>query len=124
MPTKTHQEKTFDVALPKWAKFKGYNRHGFEIIQADPDEFYPYFLKLFNVEQPDQYWLEVCYQCMKMDLQTAMGKFGFEIHCKGKEGHKDRWALKNHPRGKGPEFATQGREARQHYVRIRGRLPK
>jgi len=72
---------------------------------------------------PDRYWLEVAYQTMKMDLQTVMGRFNFTIVVRGGAGYKDRWALKNHPEGRGVDAATKGREARAHYKRMRGFLP-
>lgn len=107
------------IVLPAWAKHVGKTHRGLPRIEVDPDKFYPVLLKELGFEEIDQYALEVAYQCMKMDLQVAMGGFGFEIRML----NRSDWALKNHPAGRGIEAATFGREARQHYVRIRGALP-
>ena len=71
----------------------------------------------------DQYWIEVAYQCVKMELQRLLGRFNFEIRIVAHGGRKERWALKNHPNGRGVKAATQGREAREHYRRLRGFIP-
>lgn len=111
------------VILPKWAK----QVRGTPIpkIEVDPDVCYPAFFKELGVEPKDidQYWLEVAYQCMKMELQRILGFFAFEIRVRAHRGRKDRWALNNHPPGKGANLATLGREAREHYKRLRGVVP-
>ena len=104
------------IKLPPWAKVICESPLK---IEADPDKFYPVLLFELGFEKTDQYALEVAYQCMKMDLQTAVGRFGFSI----KVLNRRNWALKAHPKGKGIALATQGREARAHYIRIRGSIP-
>jgi hypothetical protein len=79
---------------------------------------------LAELDKPTAYWLEVAYQCMKMELQVAMRSFGFEIHVHD-EGKK--YAQKAHDPGRGPEKAAGGlrggREAREHFKRLRGFIP-
>ena len=109
--------------LPEWATEISKGR-----IEVDPDLFHPAFLKELGVEKDkiDQYWLEVSQQCMKLDLQRIVT--GTELAPKPGGAliilikNRPDWALKNHPKGKGPDAATQGKEARQHYRRIRGGL--
>jgi len=90
------------------------------LIDVDADAAYEAFLSEMEPEKPDQYWLEVAYQCIKMELQLAMRTFAMEIriHDLGK-----KWAQKNYPEGRGARAATFGREARGHFKRIRGVLP-
>ena len=108
--------KSSKVKLPEWAAEDGKNA-----VRVDPDKFYPAILSDLGVDEKDvdQYWLEVAYQFMKMDVQKAMGHFNFNINVT----NRPKWALANHKPGRGIVAATQGREARQHYVRIRGTLP-
>lgn len=74
-------------------------------------------------DEPSAYWMEVLYQTAKLDLVRATG-FGTEnrFHDEGKvyaQGPRDN--------GRGPEKAAGGlaggREAREHYKRLRGFLP-
>lgn len=85
-------------------------------------------------EIPDAYWLEVCFQSIKMDLQVAMKTFTFEIRISdpGKRWAQafvwlDKRKSGPRPQGRGPEKASGGpgggREARQHYKRLRGFIP-
>lgn len=107
--------------LPEWAE-----KHPTQgnAVLADPDKFYPALLKELGVEKPDKYWIEVAYQCMKLDLQTAMRKFGFTIHVRADDGRKDRWSLANFTGTQADVArATKGKEARGHYQRIRGFIP-
>lgn len=117
--------------LPKWAKLT--DRPGkIPLIDVDADGAYESFLSELEVDQPDQYWLEVSYQCIKMELQLAMGSFAMEIRIhdhhevQGEEGETiitKRWRQKDYPKGRGTHPATFGREAREHFKRLRGRLP-
>lgn len=108
--------KDATAVLPDWADYEGDNT-----IVVDPDKAYPALLRELDVKQDeiDQYWAEVAYQCMKMDLQAAMDRFNFQI----KVLNRPKWALASLKPGKGAEAATQGREARAHYMRLRGALP-
>lgn len=72
------------------------------------------------LDEPTQYWLEVAYQCMKMELQVAMRGYGFDIRIHDPE---KKWAHKQFPPGRGLVAATWGREAREHFRRLRGVLP-
>jgi hypothetical protein len=100
------------------------------VFEIDPDLAYPAVFEALGVAEADidQYWIEVAYQCCKLHVQELRAslepapKAPLQIHVHGFSGRKDRWALANHPRGRGPEAATQGREARSHYARIRHRL--
>ena len=71
----------------------------------------------------DHYWLEVVRQCCKFDLQNAVikagGGFGFDIVFLPSE----KFAPKHYKAGRGMQAATQGREARKHYIKLRGALP-
>lgn len=108
--------KTNLPVLPAWASHAGDNK-----VEADPDKFYPAFMEELELKPADldQYWLECIYQMMKMDLQTAMGKFGFAIHML----NRPKWALANYKEGKGIAVATKGHHAREHYRRLRGSIP-
>lgn len=70
--------------------------------------------------KPTQYWLEVAYQCAKMDLQVAMRTPGFEIRILDAE---KTFALAKWPEGRGIVAATWGKEAREHFRRCRGFVP-
>lgn len=109
--------------LPKWAK--QVRDKPIPKIEVDPDICYPAFFEELGVDPKDvdQYWIEVAYQCMKMELQRIIGFFGFEIRVRAHDGRKKRWALANHPVGKGADLATIGREARGHFKRLRGFVP-
>jgi hypothetical protein len=121
-----------DVRLPDWMRWM--NSGAFEI---DPDKAYPAILGALGVDpdrDADQYWIEVAYQCAKLKAQDAI--FGSSIDPTqadpprplvlfikgGDEGIKQRWALASFDKGKGAEAASQGREARDHYQRIRNRI--
>jgi hypothetical protein len=120
-----------EVSLPKWAKLGA--KHGaLQVVDVDADAAYEaWFAELGVDEPPDQYWLEVAYQCIKMELQVAMRTFTFEIHVHdvGK-----KWAQSKYPKGRGADYATMlvrdakgkvlgGREAREHFKRLRGFVP-
>ncbi len=139
--------------LPKWAKKGAAHEGRLPIIIVDGGAAYPVLLaelaqsakarlaelgdkptplsedeqkertRLVALEDhtaPSQYGLEVAFQCIKMDVQAAVG-FGVEIHLKDP---KKAYAQKDHPPGRGALVATQGREARQHYVLLRGAVPQ
>jgi len=113
-----------ELVLPKWAKVIAPGK-----IEIDADGFYPELLEELDApEELDQYWLETAFQCAKMDIQLAVAgteakpKPGGALVIIVKDNSKEsgKWALKNHPKGKGVEAATKGREAREHFKRIRG----
>lgn len=116
------------LELPTWAKKVNCAKWAGIRIEADPDGFIPYWLNLLGIEKPDQYWLEVAYQCGKLDIQWALESTEYDPRVAGKPAeihvlNRPKWALKNYPAGKGIHRASQGKEARGHYVRIRGRIP-
>jgi len=115
-----------NVNLPEYARMLKNGR-----IEIDADKFYPLLLKELGITDIDQYWLEVAYQCMKLDMQSAIK--GTEIEINGgavvllvKDATKlsndgiSKWAQERFPKGKGIDAATKGKEARAHYKRIRG----
>ena len=116
--------------LPAWAKVSdtvppaGVSA----VIEVDTGVAYDYWLKLLGVSEIDQYWLEVVYQCTKMDVQTGIEGTALDPRVSGKpvQFHflrDDRYAQAKHKVGRGPSPATKGREARGHYQKVRGRLP-
>ena len=107
--------------LPAWAET---HPTAPNTILVDPDKLYPALLREFGVDKPDKYWIEVCYQSMKMDLQTALRRFGFTIHLRGDDGRAARWKLAAHP-GTALDVAraTQGLEAKARYRQLRGFIP-
>ena len=139
------------MGLPRWLK-KDRVRPGYFI--ANPDGFYPVLLKLFEAHnsipyngEVDAYWLEIAYQCMKLEVQRAVVLEGIDprplgglyIHVttrtiKSGKTHKDRWALVNHNPGRFVEYeklhgARQAwravaRDARKYYIALRGVLPQ
>lgn len=113
------------MKLPEWATPHPTDGNA---VLVDPDICYPALLKelgLADEKQITKYWIEVAYQCMKMDLQVAMGRFGFTIHVRADDGRKDRWCLENFPGTMADVTrATKGLEAREHYIRLRGFIPR
>lgn len=77
--------------------------------------------------EPSAYWLEVVYQTGKMDVQRVAG-FALGLHVKHSTATgKDRWRQASAPEGRDVRKAASGgpkggREARQHYKRLRGFL--
>lgn len=114
--------------LPPWARALPCGQKFCIRIEADPDGYIPEWFKLLEVGKPDQYWLEVAYQCAKLDLQSCLAGTDYDPRIAGKpaEFHfldRPEWALTRHPKGRGKDAASKGKEARAHYRRIRGRLP-
>lgn len=125
--------------LPSWARA---HPERDDTIIADPDLFYPALLgelaamiaaespdyakayPRLNPAKPNKYWIEVAYQSMKMDLQTALGRFGFTILVQSDAARKRAWSLASYPGTNADVIrATNGREAREHYRRLRGGIP-
>ncbi len=124
--------KRADLQLPPWAHVRPSTTvtkgAASVCIEADMDGAMQEWLPLLTTQKPDQYWLEVAYQCAKMDVQSALTGTRYDprlanMPAEIKFTRAARWALSAHPRGKGAEAATKGREAREHYRRVRGRLP-
>lgn len=110
--------------FPKWLTK---DKKGAFVV--DTSAAYPIVMKALDLKH-DQYGLEVAYQCIKMKVQELVAASGSDPRDKGRSlvilmeagGDKERWALRNAPAGKGAAAATQGREARVHFDRIRGRI--
>lgn len=103
-------------------------------VSVDPEIVYPTILdKVGAPALLDQYWIEVAYQCAKLEAQRlvrdaelwpAGGTLAIIVESrKGQDGGRS-WALVDHPVGRGVAAATKGREAREHYRRWRGELPQ
>jgi hypothetical protein len=112
------------ASFPAWLTR---NKGGAYLV--DTHKAYPLFLKALGLKH-DQYGLEVTYQCVKMAVQDLVSASGQDPRDEGKPlvilmepgRDKDKWALRSAPAGKGAALATQGREARVHYDRIRGKV--
>lgn len=128
------------AGLPPWAKridtYGSQNGKVSVCIEADTDAYVPYWLKLLGVmaedgsylQDPDQYWLECAYQCAKMDIQLAITNTEHDPRDAGMSAEfrfsrSEKWRQANYPPGRTAAAATQGREARDHFRRIRGRIP-
>jgi hypothetical protein len=117
-----------ELKLPSWAKVvQGSDRVSVR-IEVDTAGYVKEWFEKLKVTKPDHYWLETAYQCAKMQLQEALvgTQYDPRVANKPAEFHFKRspeHALSRHPTGKGARAATQGREARQHFKRIHGRLP-
>lgn len=112
--------------LPSWAKRHPNLSNSERVVYlVDPDKFYPQILDELGVTKPTKYDIETAYQIMKMDMQVAHGSYGFTIHVRSDGERKRKWNLTMFP-GNDQEIlvATAGLEARAHYLRIRGFLPR
>lgn len=132
------------LQLPPWAKV-AVARSDKVCLQIDVDtaaamrEWLP---QIGAPEQLTQYWIESAYQCIKLDVQSAIDGTEFDPRHAGAPAEfvfarAPEFALANFPMGeqqdvqingvstrlRGIELATRGRHAREHYKRIRGRLP-
>lgn len=96
---------------------------GEDIRRVKPD-WEQCFRRLFDGDL-DQYWLEVAFQFIKMDVQRAVNWpiQPLEIRMHDREKY---FAQKNFSEGRGAKQAasmTGGKEAREHWKRIRGTVP-
>jgi hypothetical protein len=157
-----------DVKLPPWASIAENSREKFiNDIVIDGPAAYAEWLATLMSETPkhraawdaalpkertkeppevlrsasdvDQYWLEVAYQCIKLDIDMALAGTALDPAGTGKHGHRkitraaqyaqadyadNHAVVRDGKPMSGAERATQGREAREHYKRIRGNLPR
>ena len=117
-----------DINLPAWARIVEGGAKLLVTVEVDSDKAYEVMLAELGAEVIDQYWLEVAYQCIKLDVQAALegsalcpvgngacAQFNFT--------RAPRWAQDKYKRGRGVLAATKGLEARGHYKRLRGRIP-
>lgn len=133
-----------ELRLPPWAKVSDtqYERANIH-IEVDSEAAYAYWLNLLDSPTLDQYWLEVAHQCIKLDLQAALAFTQHDMrfadrHVAIKMTRAEKYAQAGKPVGKsatvkgrdskdktlrGADLASQGLEARGHYIRIRGALP-
>ena len=120
-------DKEKDI-LPEWASV---NEAG--VIEVDADLAYPTILKELEIDTPDQYWVEVSYQFMKLHIQKAVFKTPLDprrkgaplkIRIKSSPEGKERWALNSFPKGRGVEAASKGLGARNHFKEIYGYVPQ
>ena len=118
------------LPLPPWAEVEKHPHDGKVgiCIRVSTKGYLEEWLELLQVTKIDQYWLEVCYQCAKLDIQRAIQDTEFDPRLMKAfaEFHFDdapEYAQAKYSPGRGIAAATQGKEAREHYKRIRGRLP-
>ena len=115
--------------LPKWIKKDDAGFH------VDPDIIYAQFLAELadklgedgpNPDAPGDFWLEIVYQCAKLEVQRlvmAAGldprpDAGFIIHIRADGDRKAKWRQAN-PTGMAVTRATKGGEARICYALLR-----
>ena len=124
--------KRDSLKLPHWAKVEKhpYSKSGKVslCIKVSTKGYVEDWLKLLEVKKVNQYWLEVAYQCAKLELQSCLVGTEYDPTTSGKpvEFHFDNapeYALKKFPKGRGIEVASKGLEAREHYKRLRGHMP-
>ena len=120
------------LSLPAWAKVVPSERVDagkLSIkIEIDTRRAYAEWRTLLGTPTLDQYWLEVIHQCAKLDVQSALDGTAYDPRAcnKSAELHflrANEYAFANHPEGRGIKVASRGGEAREHYKRVRGRLP-
>lgn len=133
------------LQLPPWASVADEYSHKVCIcIKVDTASAMLEWLQLLGapLDALTQYWLECAYQCVKLDVQSAIANSDFDPRTapKAAEFHFDRapeYEQAKFPPGpakkvtvdgqeltlRGADLATRAREAREHYKRIRGRLP-
>lgn len=135
-----------DVRLPPWAKQGEIIRKGVSMtILVDTDAALTEWQKLLGVadEEVDQYWVQVFNQCAKLDVQAAVANSDYDPRLRAAPYEirflrADRWKIVSFPDNHkkvvkdsdgntkimtGVEVADQGKEARNHYKRIRGAMP-
>lgn len=106
--------------LPEWATDTGRMHGKLSVYGVDCDKAYPALLKELGVKDADvdDYWKEVAYQCIKMDMQVACG-MNCELHF---NGGKPKYRIEDQ-QSEGVKRASKGKEAREHYRRLRGFIP-
>lgn len=104
--------------LPSWAKVIDTAK-----IEMDAGKFYPEILEDFGVKELDQYWLEVAFQCAKLDVQLAVSGTEHQAPTGGAlclivvdEGKQ--YAQSKYPEGKGADQA--GKDAKSLWKKLRG----
>jgi hypothetical protein len=110
--------ETYVVRLPDWAVMSDSG-----VIVVDPVIAYPAILAELErtgakpaKAKLDQFWAEIAYQVMKLELQRATGRFGFSI----KVLNRPEWAVKALPAAAGVAGAIKGGIAKNYHARMRG----
>lgn len=115
--------------LPSWAKEEASESGKVAVVvRVDSKAAFEFWLEKLAPPAVDQYWLEVAYQCAKLDVQAALAGSEFDPRTCGKPteihfSNAPEFALSTFEEGRGTAAATQGKEARGHYVKARGRMP-
>ncbi len=95
-------------------------------IKENLEEF-PWITKLreLDLDNLTQYWIEVVYQMAKLELRRILLLNSKNAWPKTIiiNGDKKKWGIENYPKGHGINAATKGREAREHYKRLKGFIP-
>lgn len=99
-------------ALPQWARWA----EDGETVLVDPDQAYPIYLALLGIEldDADQFWVEVARRCLTADLKTLLGA---PLHLRITDSR--RWVLASLPAGGGAALGASS--FRTFYARIEGR---
>ncbi len=99
-------------ALPQWARWGDDG----ETVLVDPDQAYPIYLALLGIEldDADQFWVEVARRCLTADLKTLLGA---PLHLRITDSR--RWVLASLPAGGGAALGASS--FRTFYARIEGR---
>ena len=131
------------LKLPPWAKVAKQRKNASIRLEVDTEKAMDEWFELLGNPPRTQYWTEVAYQCVKLDMQAVIAGTEFDPRQAGKfaEFHflrapkYEQAKLPDPDKGSkvkingvervvgGREKATQGKEARGHYVRVRGSLP-
>ncbi len=94
-------------------------------IDIDPDLAYPHWMELLGIKESDlnQYWMEVLYACVKLDVQVAL--LGTEFHpnvarkaAEFKFLNRPRWRIQAFP-----PSDQRSPDARQHFRKVKGFVP-
>jgi hypothetical protein len=100
------------AGLPRWAR-----RSADGLVEVDPDVAYPVYLALLGIDldEVDQFWLEVARRCLTTDLKARLGT---PLAIRILEG-SGRYALASLPPG--GDAALGAATFRTFYARIEGR---
>lgn len=121
-----------ELRLPPWASVKESQRVADGrlsiVIEADTDAAVREWLQTLGVVDVTQYWLEIVFQCVKLDLQLAIENTEYDPRRANKAAEfkltrAPQWRIASFPRGEGVAAAVQEKAAREHYKRVRGRMP-
>lgn len=111
-----------------------YISHDDHAVIIDADQGYPLWLGALGVsDKVDEYWLEVCHQCMKFDAALYRATQGVQRSMNRIKGGKPKFSQADAKPGRFSDVKASkgdqafGRlvnpEAREHYRKVRGFLP-